>query len=445
MTNISQKWNEGATIRGAALDLDDREDYEYGDHENKDSKDRIKTKEISIDMVRQFSGAFNIAPQRGRNPSMQQASSLSIYPHPSTPRRSISPLLQPASPSGSPNSNRRFVKANVHYSLATNAKSNKKWIHKKDIQRKTITLDFATVMAAQPDKRAKPNVEAVPKWEGNNQTFTCCNTTCVGGSNNTKFIFVNLLIIVMGILNFGFLLPICPWISQLESFPYMLVYMGKVCMLILVIVFEFMTHLKDPGFFPKNKKNFLGPFHPSFKYCEDCNSYRPYHTIHCSTCNACIAMADHHCPWIGTCIGQRNIIYFLIYLLLLFVEISINMVLSFATLHSFNGGMTSTPGDDYITMFLTSPCMKEASCAVPVTYNLLVPGIPAFCFVGFMLLNTIANIAQNTGNVERLKKWNKRNTDEMRRPNLGIIKNCKLACNPTCSTKHAIPSHFKFW
>ena len=46
--------------------------------------------------------------------------------------------------------------------------------------------------------------------------------------------------------------------------------------------------------------------------------------------------------------------------------------------------------------------MTKASCAVPVTFNLLIPGLPAFLFVGFMLINTLANIAQNTGNVERV-------------------------------------------
>ena len=42
------------------------------------------------------------------------------------------------------------------------------------------------------------------------------------------------------------------------------------------------------------------------KFCKSCFILRPFRTSHCSICGACVENFDHHCPWLGICIGKNN-------------------------------------------------------------------------------------------------------------------------------------------
>ena len=94
----------------------------------------------------------------------------------------------------------------------------------------------------------------------------------------------------------------------------------------------------DPGIIPRQlgkppsyrrKTDFImvsnGSF-VKFSYCYTCNIIKPPRTSHCAKCDNCCQRFDHHCLWLGTCIGKRNYKYFFLLLITLIINIFIVVI-----------------------------------------------------------------------------------------------------------------------
>ncbi|KAK6993105.1 Palmitoyltransferase [Favolaschia claudopus] len=79
-----------------------------------------------------------------------------------------------------------------------------------------------------------------------------------------------------------------------------------------------------------SRANLLEPH----RYCSRCSIIKPHRAHHCRICGTCILKFDHHCPWIGQCVGARNHKFFLNFNLAAFAF----TIYTFASLLAFNVG-----------------------------------------------------------------------------------------------------------
>ena len=168
----------------------------------------------------------------------------------------------------------------------------------------------------------KKLITSSKNWQGDNY-FSCKDNILLGPCS---FRPTMLSLCAISIPIFLFLIFISDVLSKkISSLIPIIIFIIYLITVILLIFASFC----DPGIvlrFPlekkiledrKESKIFQLGYIKNYKYCSSCSIIRPNRSTHCGDCDNCVEKFDHHCPWIGTCVGKRNYFYFYFFLFFL--------------------------------------------------------------------------------------------------------------------------------
>ncbi|XP_032410614.1 palmitoyltransferase ZDHHC9 [Xiphophorus hellerii] len=279
------------------------------------------------------------------------------------------------------------------------------------------------------------------KWEklpGKN-TFCCDGRVMMA---RQKGIFYLTLFLIIGTCSLFFAFE-CPYLAVHLS-PAIPVF--AVLLFLFVIAMLLRTSFSDPGVLPRalpEEANFIemeieaangnvpsGQRPPprirnvqinnqivKLKYCYTCKIFRPPRASHCSICDNCVDRFDHHCPWVGNCVGKRNYRYFYLF----------TLTLSLLTIYIFAFNIVHVVMRSVDQGFLST--LKETPGTV---LEVLVCFFTLWSMVGLTGFHTYLISLNQTTNEDIKGSWSGKNRGQNPYSHKNIVKNCcEVLCGPT--------------
>nr|XP_019936818.1 PREDICTED: palmitoyltransferase ZDHHC9 isoform X1 [Paralichthys olivaceus]XP_019936829.1 PREDICTED: palmitoyltransferase ZDHHC9 isoform X1 [Paralichthys olivaceus] len=152
------------------------------------------------------------------------------------------------------------------------------------------------------------------------------------------------------------------------------------------------------------------------KYCYTCKIFRPPRASHCSICDNCVDRFDHHCPWVGNCVGKRNYRYFYMF----------TLSLSLLTIYIFTFDIVHVVMRSVDNGFLNT--LKQTPGTV---LEVLVCFFTLWSVVGLTGFHTYLISLNQTTNEDIKGSWSGKNRVQNPYSHKNIFKNCcEVLCGP---------------
>ena len=144
--------------------------------------------------------------------------------------------------------------------------------------------------------------------------------------SNKNMIFFIVLHLLIFALVFLILIP------DFNNLPFSISYLSISC---LVFILYFALSFSDPGKMIRQYKNLLDIVEKGEEienFCPYCLVKKTYRSLHCLICQKCVDEFDHHCFWVGNCVGKNNYTLFFIFLIYILLNTLFNLGVTIAFL-----------------------------------------------------------------------------------------------------------------
>ena len=137
-------------------------------------------------------------------------------------------------------------------------------------------------------------------------------------SNKNMIFFILLHLIIIGLV-FFILIP--DFNNNAFSINYLIISA-------MVFILYLILSISNPGTMNRQYKDLLSIAEIGEEvenYCPYCLVKKLYRSLHCLICQKCVEEFDHHCFWVGNCIGKKNYTLFFVFLVYILLNTLFNV------------------------------------------------------------------------------------------------------------------------